>query len=231
MHENLELIVFETKTYTCLCESSASVSLICVSSGYPRNLQLNSSPCYSNMKVPFILIFNLVLVFSKVSKNRFNPCWFFDCSKLTTSTQPPTSIASTTSSMIPAGCDQYQVLDSPTRKTSYKTPSGQWKCDKVGFGNTHQDWKGHNWYRFMEPAGTQMPESPPRYGHCGTAANGWIEGTHPVNVGELKTAYVCFVWSNTNCGRKEVIQIRHCGKYFLYNLPDIRYCTYGYCSI
>ena len=76
-----------------------------------------------------------------------------------------------------------------------------------------------------------MPESPPSYGHCGTAANEWIEGTHPVNVGETKTAYVCFVWSNTNCGRKEVIQIRHCGKYFLYDLPDIRYCSYGYCSI
>ena len=231
MHKNLKLIVFQTKTYTCLCDSSASVSLTCASFSYPRNLQLNSSSCNCDMRVPFILIIHLVLVFSNVPKERFNPCWFFDCSKLTTSTQPPTSVDSTTSSMIPAGCDQYQVLDSPTRKISFKTPSGQWKCDKVGFSNINQDWKGQHWYRFMEPAGTQMPESPPRYGHCGTAANGWIEGTHPTNVGETKTAYVCFVWTNTNCGRKEVIQIRHCGKYYLYNLPNIRFCTYGYCSV
>ena len=65
---------------------------------------------------------------------------------------------------------------------------------------------------------------------CGALATGWLNDSHPEEPGQITTATVCFHWSSKSCFRSKSIQIRHCGPYFLYLLPDTVNCHYRYCS-
>ena len=64
------------------------------------------------------------------------------------------------SDMVNLLCYSYKVLNNPKRKSTHKSIWEENTCDKVGKRNTSPDWKGKNWYRFVEPSGTKMPEEP-----------------------------------------------------------------------
>ena len=51
----------------------------------------------------------------------------------------------------------------------------------MGNPDASPDWKGTNWYRFVPPAGTKLPDRPPAtsMGGCDTTYQGWIQGINP----------------------------------------------------
>ena len=50
-----------------------------------------------------------------------------------------------------------------------------------------------------ETIGTQIPEEVVKGGSCNTAAAGYLNGTHPTTVGELKDVNVCFSFIQNSC--------------------------------
>ena len=120
----------------------------------------------------------------------------------------------------------YNILNDATRNENYGTVD---LTDDPGYSNNlSPDWKGPGWYRFQSPAGDKMADTYVAKYHCGTRVAYWINGEHPTNVGETVTRTVCGSWS-TNCQGSTSIQIKKCGSYFLYDLPNVpksygRYC-------
>ena len=82
----------------------------------------------------------------------------------------------------------------------------------------------------MKPAGTQLPEQPPSYWHCGTFGKGYLYGSHPTEVGKSVTRTVCFSWSGNKCKMSNVITVINCDGYFVYQLPNTPHCQLGYCA-
>ena len=93
------------------------------------------------------------------------------------------------------------------------------------------DWKGPGWYRITEPAGSRIPEFAPKWGYCGTATTGWLNGTHPAVPGQQKDMSVCFNWVNSACEWNTTATVRNCGGYFLYKLPNTPSCYLRYCAV
>ena len=100
-------------------------------------------------------------------------------------------------------------------------------CDD-NFGGP--DWKGTGWYRFTGAAGTRMPTTSPGPNHCGTWVPGWVNGTYPTALRELKKVQICFDWNDNLCEYTREATIRNCGAYFLFNLVDITTCPLRYCG-
>ena len=132
------------------------------------------------------------------------------------------------------GCTDYKILDEKERNHHFKTPESSWWCDKTGVSYKRSPkWHGDNWYRFLPPAGTKIPEEAPTYQYCGTSASGWLQGSHPINLGETVIRTVCFVWSASKTCHSSYtsqIKVRNCGQFFLYNLVDVKACNLGYCA-
>ena len=131
-------------------------------------------------------------------------------------------------------CKDYKVLHESTRNVKYR--EGDFECDRSGYDYTSPAWKGSGWYRFIAPAGTRIPESPPAFSNyskekvCGTHITGWLNGQHPITPGELVTRKVCFKTNSNNCESEKTTKIRHCGTYFVYHLTDTVACHYRYCA-
>ena len=140
---------------------------------------------------------------------------------------------------LPEECKKYEVLNDARRKSTNDV--FQNICDHSRRSCSNTDWKGPNWYRFEEPAGTQIPEEIVPWRSCGTYVAGYIsKGTHPKTLGEVVNAEVCFSLAGYNgrsktvesCFTKNSIKIRNCGSYFLYDLPDYPSGGHGaYCAV
>ena len=97
--------------------------------------------------------------------------------------------------------------------------------------HTSPDWKGPGWYKMDETIGTQIPEEVPvKASSCNTAAAGYLNGTHPTTVGELKDVNVCFSFNHNSCADNNTIQVANCGSFYLYNLVTTPTCSNRYCS-
>ena len=92
------------------------------------------------------------------------------------------------------------------------------------------DWNGPGWYKVDETIGAQIPEEVVSGGRCNTAAAGYLNGTHPTTVGELKDVNVCFSFANNSCYHNNTIQVANCGSFYLYNLVTTPTCNNRYCS-
>ena len=121
----------------------------------------------------------------------------------------------------------YKVLNDATRNV--QVPN-KWHCDDSEGGSPSPDWHGPNWYRFEYPAGKRMPQHVVDKRHCGTLASGWLNGTHPTNIGQSVDRIVCFHWSSNTCYEQSLIKIRNCGHFFLYYLPNVPACNNRYCG-
>ena len=133
---------------------------------------------------------------------------------------------------LPDQCISYKVLNNPKRKSTHKSIRDENTCDKVGKGNTSSGWKGKNWYRFEEPAGTQIPETKVPYSHCGSLHGGWImNGSHPKTSGTTVDAEVCFSKIISGCASTISIKIHNCGSYYVYHLDDTPAKYSGYCAV
>ena len=130
-------------------------------------------------------------------------------------------------SQIPADCLEYEILDDATRNSEHGKED---YCDASGYSYTSPDWKGPGWYRMMSPAGTKMPEVVVPSSKCGTAAPGWLNGTHPNSIGETVDRTVCFNWDGNNCRWSSAVKVKKCGGYFIYYLRTPDNCALRYCA-
>ena len=90
---------------------------------------------------------------------------------------------------------------------------------------------GWKWYKIDMKNGLfgKIPESHVEKGYCQTDSPGFIIDKHPVNVGEVKNATICFV-DVSFCDSATDVQIKNCGEYFLYFLPTVPKCDLRYCA-
>ena len=102
-------------------------------------------------------------------------------------------------------------------------------CDDSSI-NTSPNWTGPGWYKMDEAIGTQIPEEVVVPYKCGTYVTGYLNGTHPSTVGELKDVNVCFNWNSDLCWQNNMIQVANCGNFYLYNLVTPPTCNLRYCS-
>ena len=154
-----------------------------------------------------------------------------DCYEPTTMTTDTTTTPTITTTL-PELCNEntYLTLDEPTRNMNYGQDDVRY-CDYSGYGTTSPDWQGPNWYRMIGPAGSKIPETYVDPKHCNTGAPGWLNGTHPTIQYETVDRTVCFYSIGGNkCHWETAIQIRNCGDYFLYYLPEPPTCYLRYCS-
>ena len=132
-------------------------------------------------------------------------------------------------SIVP-GCEEYEVLDDPSRKSSYGKEHPV-QCDVSNNSCTSKDWKGPKWYRIMAGAWSSLATSVVNEKHCDTMAVGFIKhGKHPSVIGSTIKATVCFNFAGFECLVKSDIEIKHCGNYNLYNLPEVPGFGYRYCT-
>jgi len=118
-------------------------------------------------------------------------------------------------------CNSLSVLNDATRSTTYTNQSNI-LCDSTGMNN--------NWFRFMGSGGWNMPTQPPEIRRCSTSATGWVNGTLPTTDGQWVSRNACFHWTDTTCRLNLGIEIRNCGEYNVYRLPNTGSCSYRYCS-
>jgi len=86
------------------------------------------------------------------------------------------------------------------------------------------------WYRFQGVAGDRMPDKCVLLYRCGTKYPGWLNGTHPtVAEGEVNRE-VCYNRDLGDCcGSSNIIKVKNCGSYYVYELQKTlyRYCGNG----
>ena len=123
----------------------------------------------------------------------------------------------------------YKNLTSANRKVSFFDRNIEY-CDKEGTSWQNSDWYGPGWYRFTDSAGSKMPESPAPIYYCGTEAPGWVKGGHPTGANETRDSSICFHWRDNECAYSVPIQIKNCGEYHIYNLPNAPNCNLRYCG-
>ena len=126
----------------------------------------------------------------------------------------------------------YTILDDAKRNRNHKKITNGWASTNCDGSAVEGDWKGAaaSWYRFQEPAGTQMGDSiVPDY-HCGTRATGWLNGAHPAGLGENVIRQVCFNWAGNSCKWNTNVEIKNCGGFYLYKLKGTPSCSLKYCG-
>ena len=116
-------------------------------------------------------------------------------------------------------CLNYSYLNSPTRSDTYDSPPNP-SCD-----NRLSD----GWYRFVPPAGYRMASTCVPERKCGTALTGWLNSVHPAMTDGIVSGEVCFNWAHC-CQYNQSIQIRNCGRFFVYKLGNTFNCPMGFCG-
>lgn len=67
---------------------------------------------------------------------------------------------------------------------------------------------------------------------CGAKAPGWLKDGHPKVAEGVATRTVCYHWEDDCCYYKNDIQVKNCGRYFVYKFEmppayNLRYCGNG----
>lgn len=129
--------------------------------------------------------------------------------------------------LLPAQCEIYNhsMLSDSWRKVSSSSRGRGRHCDSESRGFQP------GWYKFNASIGGRMPEACPPTEQCGTAAPGWLNGTHPIMSGEMKNETVCFHWNGNCCNWQVTVTVINCRGYYVYNLPsEPAGCDLAYCS-
>ncbi|XP_078660005.1 uncharacterized protein LOC144904744 [Branchiostoma floridae x Branchiostoma belcheri] len=122
----------------------------------------------------------------------------------------------------PCSPSVYRVLNQAWRNVNQRATS-PYHCDSRFNGE---------WYRFMGPAGTQMPTQRPATTHvCGTYGPMWMNGAHPAVADGEVSRRACAYWRGNACYLETTIQMKACrAGYYVYKLPSTRNCNYAYCG-
>ncbi|CAH3133122.1 unnamed protein product [Porites lobata] len=123
---------------------------------------------------------------------------------------------------IPSECQNYGILNSGSRRTSYR---------RYYYYNYYCDSSlGPGWFRFQGSAGTRMAASCTSYDSCGTYYTGWLSGGHPTVADGQVTRTVCFSSGYRCCYYSTSIKVRNCGSYYVYYLSGTPTCNLRYCG-
>ncbi|XP_078576488.1 uncharacterized protein LOC144862096 [Branchiostoma floridae x Branchiostoma japonicum] len=133
-------------------------------------------------------------------------------------------------------CGHYEdagvVCTGPCSPGVYRVLDEAWRNVNHGYVNQCDSGFNGEWYRFMGPAGSQMPTQRPATTHvCGTHAPMWLNGAHPtVGAGEV-SRQVCAYWGGNPCRWQVTIQVKACpAGYYVYKLPRAPECSLAYCG-
>lgn len=118
-------------------------------------------------------------------------------------------------------CTIYTTLSSAYRAATFKSPKTGSSCDKS---------LSSGWYRFLPLAGNRMASACVPTKRCGTAFTGWLSSPHPNMTDGIVSGKVCFHWSTDCCRRSQNIQVRNCGRFFVYKLATTVDCPMGFCA-
>ncbi|XP_019618497.1 PREDICTED: LOW QUALITY PROTEIN: von Willebrand factor D and EGF domain-containing protein-like [Branchiostoma belcheri] len=124
-------------------------------------------------------------------------------------------------------CDEYEALDEPSRSTGSLATGGNVRCDS---GLRTQ------WYRFVSPAGGEIPTDCSLLGprSCSTLGPVWMKGSLPTPTEEEVVRQACRlgVWGcEDNCWDIKVKSCRRDGEtYYVYLLPPTPGCPEAYCA-
>merc|ERR1719427_899344 len=110
---------------------------------------------------------------------------------------------------------------SNTFSTSYNTADD---------ATTNDDWQGSQWYKIGPTSGAFIPEYPPGRYFCNALYPGWMNSTHPEEIGATKRVPICFQNETNTCMDLKEALVTNCNKYFVYfldNVPsqNMKYCT------
>ena len=86
------------------------------------------------------------------------------------------------------------------------------------------------WYRFQGAAGDRMPDKCVLMYRCGTKYPGWLNGTHPTVAEGVVTRTVCFSGWGSCCYRSNIIKMKNCNGYYVYELHRTTYWYSRYCG-
>ncbi|MFT4621735.1 MAG: hypothetical protein ACI8PZ_000387 [Myxococcota bacterium] len=117
--------------------------------------------------------------------------------------------------------------------SAYSTLTESWRhVSQIGAVYCDRDVLAlEGWFRYDGAAGTQMPESSPGENYCSTHAPGWLDGVHPAVVGDTRSVRTCFHWSGDTCLWETMVDVTHCGAFFVYYLPTLPFgCNGVYCG-
>ena len=111
------------------------------------------------------------------------------------------------------GCTNYTVLREEYRAQGNAEPP-----------HNKSDWDlVTGWYRFQGAAGDRMPDKyVPRY-RCGTEYPGWLNGSHPTVAEGVVTRKVCFTNYSDCCWWSNIIKVKNCSSYYVYELQRTIY--------
>jgi len=117
------------------------------------------------------------------------------------------------------GCTNYAVLSEADRAQGNAEPP---------HGRDDSTLKP-GWYRFQGAAGDRMPDKCVPLNHCGVKFPGWLNGAHPTVAEGVVTRKVCFNIFPNCCWGSNIIKVKNCGSYYVYELqktptPLSRYC-------
>ena len=117
------------------------------------------------------------------------------------------------------GCTNYTVL-SESGRAQRNTLQNNLKCD---------DNLVTGWYRLQGAAGDRMPDKCVLMYRCGTRSPGWLQGTHPTDAEGVVTRKVCYHYGSNCCSYSNIIKVKNCSSYYVYELQkpptcDLRYC-------
>ena len=117
-------------------------------------------------------------------------------------------------------CTMYSTLKTDDRAASFTTGSSP-SCDKG---------LPEGWYRFLRPAGNRMASACVPTKRCGTAVTGWLSSPHPKMTEGIVNGIVCFHWKSNCCKVTQEIQVRNCGRFFVYKLAKTKQCPMRFCA-
>ena len=86
------------------------------------------------------------------------------------------------------------------------------------------------WYRFEGAAGDRMPEKCVLMGRCGAKSPGWLNGKHPNVTEGVVTRQVCFSGKDSCYWKSNIIKVKNCSGFYVYELQRIRYASFRYCG-
>ena len=111
-------------------------------------------------------------------------------------------------------------------------PTSKATCDLFSYQDDRSpNWRGPGWYKFANPAGTQIATSPPRLHTCGANLPGYMTTQFPTEIGQTNSARFCFSWNGNTCAYRSYGKVTKCGEGdFVYQLPNVPACYARYCA-
>ena len=114
------------------------------------------------------------------------------------------------------GCKNYTVLNEADRAQGNTARNNLTDCALVT-----------GWYRFQGAAGDRMADKCVLPYRCGTEYLRWLNGTHPTVAEGVVIRQVCFSRNQSCCYLTQIMKVKNCGSYYVYELPWLgwgRYC-------